>query len=93
MYTAGNSTVPLSACTGMPHLQAWVKAYQVAPALDLPYVGEDNEAIGRTAAENLLERNLKNFAWAPFWDDKVNEERCPGFSGCLVKWRRTALAS
>jgi len=27
----------------------------------------------------LLERNLKNFVWAPFWDDAVNEERFQGF--------------
>jgi LacI family transcriptional regulator len=53
--------------------------------LGLPYVGEDNEAIGRMAAEHLLERNLKNFAWAPFWDDQVNEERYLGFARSVQK--------
>jgi LacI family transcriptional regulator len=41
---------------------------------------EDNEAIGRLGAEHLLERNFKNFAWAPFCDDAVNEERFRGFA-------------
>jgi LacI family transcriptional regulator len=53
--------------------------------LGLPYVGEDNEAIGRLAAEHLLERNFKNFAWAPFWDDPVNEERYLGFARSVQK--------
>ena len=57
-----------------------VEISSVRQDLGLPYVGEDNEAIGRMAAEHLLERNLKNFAWAPFWDDLVNEERCRGFT-------------
>jgi LacI family transcriptional regulator len=57
-----------------------VEISSVRRDLGLPYVGEDNEAIGRMAAEHLLERNLKNFAWAPFWDDRVNEERCRGFA-------------
>jgi LacI family transcriptional regulator len=57
-----------------------VEISSVRRDLGLPYVGEDNEAIGRMAAEHLLGRNLKNFAWAPFWDDQVNEERCLGFA-------------
>jgi len=56
-----------------------VEISSVRRDLGLPYVGEDNEAIGRIAAEHLLALNLKNFAWAPFWDDHVNEERCLGF--------------
>src|SRR5258708_19087316 len=44
---------------------------------------EDNEAIGRLGAEHLLERNLKTFVWAPFWDDTVNEERFQGFATAI----------
>jgi LacI family transcriptional regulator len=44
---------------------------------------EDNEAIGRLGAEHLLERNLKTFVWAPFWDDTVNEERFQGFASAI----------
>ena len=60
-----------------------VEISSVRQDLGLPYVGEDNEAIGRLASEHLLERNFKSFAWAPFWDDQVNEERYLGFSRSL----------
>src|SRR5260221_5314280 len=51
--------------------------------LGIPCVMEDNEAIGRLGAEHLLERNLKTFVWAPFWDDTVNEERFQGFANAI----------
>jgi len=57
-----------------------VEISSVRKDLGVPCVIEDNEAIGRFGAEHLLERNLKNFVWAPFWDDAVNEERFQGFA-------------
>ena len=57
-----------------------VEISSVRKDLGIPCVIEDNEAIGRLGAEHLLERNLKNFVWAPFWDDPVNEERFQGFA-------------
>ncbi|HEY5744891.1 MAG TPA: hypothetical protein VIU12_02335, partial [Chryseolinea sp.] len=36
-----------------------VEISSVRQDLGLPYVGEDNEAIGRLASEHLLERNFK----------------------------------
>ena len=60
-----------------------VEISSVRKDLGLPCVMEDNEEIGRLGAQHLLERNLKNFVWAPFWDDAVNEERFEGFSATL----------
>src|SRR6516162_6747867 len=57
-----------------------VEISAVRKDLGIPCVIEDNEAIGRLGAEHLLERNLKSFVWAPFWDDPVNEERFQGFA-------------
>ena len=57
-----------------------VEISSVRRDLGLPCVWEDNEEIGRSAAEHLLERNFKHFAWAPFWEDAVNEERFQGFA-------------
>jgi LacI family transcriptional regulator len=51
--------------------------------LGIPCVMEDNQAIGRLGAEHLLERNFKNFVWAPFFDDAVNEERFQGFAASV----------
>jgi LacI family transcriptional regulator len=60
-----------------------VEISSVRKDLGLPCVMEDNLGIGRLGAEHLLERNLKNFIWAPFWDDAVNEERFEGFAGAI----------
>jgi LacI family transcriptional regulator len=60
-----------------------VEISSVRKDLGIPCVMEDNEAIGRLGAEHLLERNLKNFVWAPFWDDAVNEERFQGFATAI----------
>jgi LacI family transcriptional regulator len=57
-----------------------VEISSVRKDLGVPSVMEDNEAIGRLGGEHLLGRNLKNFAWAPFSDDVVNEERFRGFA-------------
>jgi LacI family transcriptional regulator len=60
-----------------------VEISSVRKDLGLPCVMEDNAGIGRLGAEHLLERNLKNFVWAPFWDDAVNEERFEGFASTI----------
>lgn len=60
-----------------------VEISSVRKDLGLPSVIEDNAAIGRLAGEHFLERNLKNFAWAPFSDDAVNEERFRGFAASI----------
>jgi LacI family transcriptional regulator, galactose operon repressor len=60
-----------------------VEISSVRKDLGVPCVMEDNEAIGRLGAEHLLERNFKNFAWAPFCDDAVNEERFHGFAASV----------
>jgi LacI family transcriptional regulator len=60
-----------------------VEISSVRKDLGIPCVMEDNEAIGRLGAEHLLERNLKTFVWAPFWDDTVNEERFLGFATAI----------
>jgi LacI family transcriptional regulator len=60
-----------------------VEISSVRKDLGIPCVMEDNEAIGRLGAEHLLERNLKTFVWAPFWDDTVNEERFQGFATAI----------
>jgi LacI family transcriptional regulator len=57
-----------------------VEISSVRRDLGLPCAAEDNEEIGRSAAEHLLERNFKHFAWAPFWEDLVNEDRFSGFA-------------
>jgi LacI family transcriptional regulator len=60
-----------------------VEISSVRKDLGIPCVVEDNEAIGRLGAEHLLERNFKNFVWAPFCDDAVNEERFRGFAASV----------
>ena len=57
-----------------------VEISSVRRDLGVPCIWEDNEEIGRSAAAHLLERNFKYFAWAPFWQDAVNEERYQGFA-------------
>jgi LacI family transcriptional regulator len=69
-----------------------VEISSVRKDLGIPCVMEDNEAIGRLAAEHLLERNLKTFVWAPFWDDTVNEERFQGFASAIRVRLCTAAA-
>ena len=60
-----------------------VEISSVRKDLGIPCVMEDNAAIGRLGAEHLLERNFKNFVWAPFCDDAVNEERFQGFAASV----------
>ncbi|EDY81303.1 transcriptional regulator, AraC family protein [Verrucomicrobiia bacterium DG1235] len=42
-------------------------------------VQADNFAIGRQAAEHLINRNCRNFAWLPYAHDKTNQIRYMGF--------------
>ncbi len=60
-----------------------VEISSVRKDLGIPCVMEDNQAIGQLGAEHLLERNFKNFVWAPFCDDAVNEERFQGFAASV----------
>jgi LacI family transcriptional regulator len=60
-----------------------VEISSVRKDLGIPCVMEDNQAIGQLGAEHLLERNFKNFVWAPFCDDAVNEERFQGFASSV----------
>jgi LacI family transcriptional regulator len=62
-----------------------VEISMVRHDLGLPCVEGDNSEIGRLAAEHFLERGFKHFAWAPFMEDIVNEERCCGFAERLAK--------
>ncbi len=54
-----------------------------------PCIGGDNAGIGRMAADHLLERAYRSFAFAPFIADQINRERVHGFEtrlaeqGCL----------
>ena len=49
----------------------------------VPRVQPDNVAIGRLAAYHLLERDCREFIWAPFSDDTSNQERLRGFQSVL----------
>ncbi len=66
-----------------------VEISMVRNDLPLPRVEGDNLMIGRLAAEHFLERGFKHFAWAPFMDDVVNEERLRGFAERLEQSRQT----
>lgn len=50
-----------------------------------PCVKGDNLAAGRLAAEHLIERGYRSFAWAPFIADQTNRERSLGFATCLAE--------
>ncbi len=62
-----------------------VEISMVRNDIRLPRVEGDNEMIGRLAAEHFLERGFRHFAWAPFMDDVVNEERHRGFADHLAR--------
>ncbi len=51
----------------------------------LPRIQPDNIAIGQMAAKHLINRNCRNFVWAPFFDDAQNKERFLGFVGEISK--------
>ncbi len=50
-----------------------------------PGVCGDDAAVGRMAADHLLERAHRSFAWAPFISDRVNRERFIGFEAQLAE--------
>ncbi|HTO04150.1 MAG TPA: DNA-binding transcriptional regulator, partial [Opitutus sp.] len=50
-----------------------------------PRVGPDNRAIGRLAADHLVERGHRSFAWAPFIDDAESRARLEGFRSRLAE--------
>src|SRR5690606_9485622 len=54
-----------------------------ANAVHFPRVAPDNHAIGRLAADHLVERAHRSFAWAPFIEDAENRERFEGFRSRL----------
>lgn len=60
-----------------------VEISMVRNDINLPRVEGDSEMIGRLAAEHFLDRDYRNFAWAPFLDDIVNAERYRGFANRL----------
>ena len=66
-----------------------VEISKVRNDINLPRVEGDSDMIGRMAAEHFLERDFRNFAWAPFQDDLVNSERYLGFANRL---RRAGLS-
>lgn len=51
----------------------------------LPRIQPDNIAIGQLAAKHLINRNCRNFIWAPFFDNSQNRERFLGFVGEISK--------
>ena len=53
--------------------------------LPVPTVVSDNEAIGNMAAQHLVERGLKNFAFVGPMDLDHNVKRLGGFSQTLEK--------
>jgi LacI family transcriptional regulator len=51
--------------------------------IDVPHVEGDNREVGKIAAQHFLERGYRNFAWAPFTDDSINQQRYEGFCELL----------
>lgn len=54
-------------------------------SLKLPGIGPDDDAVGRLAADHLLERAHRSFAWAPYLNDTENRERLAGFQARLAE--------
>ncbi len=53
--------------------------------LGLPQVGNDEEAIGRLAAEHLVERRLRRFAFSGYPGEPWVERRYRGFASALAR--------
>lgn len=51
-----------------------------------PAVTIDHDAIGRLAADHLLQRAHRSFAWAPFLNDTANRQRCAAFQRRLGEY-------
>ena len=56
-----------------------VELTNVRKDLKIPSVDGDHRAIGRLAAGHFLERGYRRFAWFPFTNDPLNDERRAGF--------------
>jgi LacI family transcriptional regulator len=56
-----------------------VNLNDVYSGLGLPLIESDNEAVGRLAAEHLLERGFRNFAFCGFSGHAWSEKRHQGF--------------
>ena len=54
-------------------------------ALMFPRIRGDHAGVGRMAADHLLERAYRSFAWAPFIADQANRERHFGFEARLAE--------
>jgi LacI family transcriptional regulator len=54
-------------------------------ALGLPHIWSNMRAIGRRAAEHLLERGFQNFAFCGFRDELWSEQRRQGFSDAVSR--------
>jgi LacI family transcriptional regulator len=64
-----------------------VELTMVRKDLGLPYVDGDHRAIGRLAAQHFLERGYRRFAWFPFTNDPLNNERRAGFLETIARER------
>ena len=60
-----------------------VELTNVRKDLGVPYVEGDNRAIGAMAARHFLSRGYRNFAWFPFTNDSINQDRRDGFAGVI----------
>jgi LacI family transcriptional regulator len=69
-----NLGIPCVSCSGR------------ADALQFPRVGPDHRQIGQIAADHLVERAHRSFAWAPFIDDAENGERLAAFRLRLAEY-------
>lgn len=69
----------------------WVAFTRTERPANMLRVDSDHGLIGRMAADHLLERAHRSFAWAPLVNDAVNRERLAGFqarldeSGCTCR--------
>jgi LacI family transcriptional regulator len=61
-----------------------VELTNVRQDLNIPHVEGDNNAIGVMAAQHFLNRGYRNFAWFPFTNDSINNERRDGFAGTVA---------
>jgi len=61
-----------------------VELTRVRKDLGIPSVDGDHRAIGRLAARHFLERGYRRFAWFPFTNDLLNDERRAGFLDAIA---------
>jgi len=61
-----------------------VELTHVRRDLGIPCVEGDNQAIGAIAARHFLSRGYRNYAWFPFTNDLINEERRDGFARIIT---------